>query len=144
MASVNKVILLGRLGKDPDVRTSKSGDPIVTLSIATSRRTKTASGDRQEETTWHRVVIFGRQAEVARDYLKSGAEAYVEGRLHTTKYTDKNGQERYGYEIVCESLQLGARAKGEQGPSAPAASPARAPAPSAAPQAAEPEDDIPF
>ncbi|MCI5850194.1 MAG: single-stranded DNA-binding protein [Sutterellaceae bacterium] len=143
MASVNKVILLGRLGKDPDVRTSKSGDPIVTLSIATSRRTKTASGDRQEETTWHRVVIFGRQAEVARDYLKSGAEAYVEGRLHTFKYTDKSGQERYGYEIIGESLQLGARPK-EQGSSAPTAPRAAAPAPSAAPQAAEPEDDIPF
>ena len=144
MASVNKVIILGRLGRDPEFKTTDSGTSIANLSMATTRRRKDASGDRQEETTWHRVVIFGRQAEVARDYLKSGAEAYVEGRLHTTKYTDKNGQERYGYEIVCESLQLGARAKGEQGPSAPAASPARAPAPSAAPQAAAPEDDIPF
>lgn len=111
MASVNKVILLGRLGKDPEnFIPADGGTQICHLAVATSRKFKGRSGERKEETDWHNVVIFGRQAEVAQQYLKKGSEVYIEGRLRTHKYVGKkDGIERYVTEIVCESLQLGAR-----------------------------------
>lgn len=106
MASVNKVIILGRLGKDPELREA-NGSQVCRLAIATSRKYK----DR-EETEWHNVVLFGRTAEVAAQYLKKGSEAFVEGRLHTRSY-EKDGAKRWATEIIGESLQLGARPKDE-------------------------------
>jgi len=109
MASVNKVVLLGRLGRDPETRyASDGGTPICHLAVATSRRYKDRNGERQEETEWHIVVLFGRAAEIAQQYLLKGSEVYIEGRLRTRSY-EKDGIERYVTEIVCESLQLGAR-----------------------------------
>lgn len=144
--SVNKVIILGNLGKDPEVRESNAGSTITTIQVATSRRYKGQDGSKQEETTWHRVVLFGRQAEIARDFLRKSSEVYVEGRIHTTKWTDKTGAERYGYEIVAESMLLGSRPRTEEGASAPAPrpAPARQAAPAPAASAASAEDDIPF
>ena len=95
MASVNKVILVGNLGRDPEVRRMPSGDAMVNLSIATTDTWKDKGGERQEKTEWHRVVMFGRVAEVAGEYLKKGSQAYFEGRLQTRKWTDKEGQEKY-------------------------------------------------
>lgn len=108
MASVNKVILLGRLGRDPKTSDAQ-GLAICRLALATTRRYKGRDGEKKEETEWHNVVVFGRQAEVAQQYLKKGSEVYIEGRLRTHKYTGKDGVERYMTEVVCESLQLGAR-----------------------------------
>ena len=100
--SVNKVILVGNLGKDPEVRRMQSGEPVVNLSIATSEswRDKT-SGERKEKTEWHRVVIFNENlAKVAEQYLRKGAKVYIEGQLSTRKWTDKDGAEKYSTEIV--------------------------------------------
>ncbi|WP_158803411.1 single-stranded DNA-binding protein [Acidisoma sp. L85] len=109
MASVNKVILVGNLGKDPEVRNSRSGDKIVTFNLATSESwTDKASGERKERTEWHRVVVFNSQiAEVAERFLNKGARVYVEGQLQTQKWTDHSGIERYSTEVVL------ARFKGE-------------------------------
>ena len=113
MASVNKVILLGRLGRDPEIRyASEGGTAICHLALATSRRYKDRDGNRKEDTEWHNVAVFGRQAEIAQQYLRKGSEAYIEGRLRTRKYTGKDGNERYSTEVICESLQLGARPTG--------------------------------
>lgn len=100
--SVNKVILVGNLGKDPEVRRMQSGEPVVNLSIATSESWRDkASGERKEKTEWHRVVIFNENlAKVAEQYLKKGAKVYLEGQLATRKWTDKDGQEKYSTEIV--------------------------------------------
>ncbi|MFT3801375.1 MAG: single-stranded DNA-binding protein [Burkholderiaceae bacterium] len=107
MASVNKVILVGNLGRDPETRYSPDGSAITNVTIATSRMWKDkGTGDRKEETEWHRVVFFGRQAEIAAEYLKKGRPVYVEGRLRTRKWTDKEGQDRYTTEIVAEEMQL--------------------------------------
>ena len=107
MASVNKVILIGNLGRDPEIRyTAEGGTAICNIVIATSRRYKNSQGELQEETEWHRIVFFGRQAEVAQQYLRKGSPVYVEGRLRTRRYTDKDGTERYATEIVSESMQL--------------------------------------
>ena len=106
MASVNKVILLGTLGRDPEVRFSANQLPIASLSLATSSFRRSAeSQDRIEETEWHRVTLFGRQAEIAQQYLRKGSRAYIEGRLRTRKY-EKDGQTHYVTEIVAEQLQL--------------------------------------
>ena len=106
MASVNKVILVGNLGRDPEVRYMPSGDAMVNLSIATAENWKDKNGDRQEKTEWHRVVMFGRLAEIAGEYLKKGSQAYIEGRLQTRKWTDKEGQEKYTTEIVADRMQM--------------------------------------
>jgi len=106
MAGVNRVILLGHLGRDPEVRYQPSGGAIATLNLATSEIFKDREGNRQERTEWHRVVFFGRPAEIAGEYLRKGSMAYVEGRLQTRKWTDKEGQERYTTEIVGDRLQL--------------------------------------
>ena len=100
--SVNKVILVGNLGKDPEVRRMTNGEPVVNLSVATSETWKDkASGERKEKTEWHRVVIFNENlAKVAEQYLKKGAKVYLEGALQTRKWTDKDGQDKYSTEVV--------------------------------------------
>lgn len=106
MASINHVFILGNLGDDPEIR-SANGSPIATLSVATSRKRKDAQSDSYiTETEWHRIVVFGRTAEVARDYLHKGSPVCVEGRLRTRKWQDKSGIERWTTEIICENLQL--------------------------------------
>lgn len=113
MASVNKVILLGNLGRDPETRYTTGGDAVTNLRIATSEQWKDKSGEKQERTEWHSVVLFGRQAEVAGEYLKKGRSVYIEGRLQTRKYTDKEGVEKYSTEIVADRMQLlGGRGEG--------------------------------
>ena len=106
MASVNKVILLGNLGRDPETRYTTGGDAVTNLNIATSEQWKDKSGEKQEKTEWHTVVLFGRQAEIAGEYLKKGRSVYIEGRLQTRKYTDKDGVEKYSTEIVADRMQL--------------------------------------
>jgi single-strand DNA-binding protein len=107
MASVNKVILVGNLGRDPEVRTFPDGGTICNVTIATSRQWKDKqSGERQEETEWHRVVFRDRLAEIAAEYLRKGRPVYVEGRLKTRKYTDKDGVEKYATEVVATEMQL--------------------------------------
>jgi single-strand DNA-binding protein len=160
MASVNKVILIGNLGRDPEVRYTPSGAAICNVTIATSRQWKDkTSGERQEETEWHRVVFYDRLAEIAGEYLKKGRPVYVEGRLKTRKWTDKEGVEKYTTEIVAAEMQLlGSREGGAGGGggddigaasaprSAPAArsTPATKPATKSATGFDDMEDDIPF
>lgn len=164
MASVNKVILLGNLGRDPETRYSPDGAAITNVSIATTRRYKDSSGQQQEETEWHRVVFFARLAEIAGEYLRKGRPVYVEGRLKTRKWTDKEGVEKYSTEIIAENMQLlGSREGGgggaggfEGGDEAPSRSapreggaressrPAGGGARQPAPNIAEMDDDIPF
>ncbi len=117
MASVNKVILLGNLGRDPETRYTTDGGAVTNLNIATSEQWKDKSGEKQERTEWHRVVLFGRTAEIAGEYLKKGRSVYIEGRLQTRKYTDKDGVEKYSTEIVADRMQLigGAREGGGGG-----------------------------
>jgi len=105
--SVNKVILVGNLGKDPETRRMTSGDPVVNLSVATSETWRDkASGERKEKTEWHRVVIFNKNlAEVAEKYLRKGSKVYVEGSLQTRKWTDKDGAEKYSTEIVLQNFR---------------------------------------
>ena len=102
MSSVNKVILIGNLGRDPEVRSMSSGDPVVTLSLATSERWKDkSSGEQREKTEWHRVVIFDeRLCDVAQKYLRKGSKIYIEGQLQTRKWTDQQGVEKYSTEVV--------------------------------------------
>jgi len=107
MASVNKVILVGNLGRDPETRYATSGAAICNITVATSRQWKDkASGEKKEETEWHRVVFYDRLAEIAGEYLKKGRPVYVEGRLKTRKWQDKEGQDRYTTEIIAEEMQL--------------------------------------
>jgi single-strand DNA-binding protein len=161
MASVNKVILIGNLGKDPEVRYAQSGSAICNLALATSRSWKDkTTGERVEETEWHRVALFDRMAEVAGEYLKKGKSVYIEGRLKTRKWTDKDGVERYTTEVLADRMEmLGSRegmgGDGEGDGSRPAtrsAPAARAPAAAATPKApvksstgfGDMDDDIPF
>ena len=104
---INKVILVGNLGADPEVRYTGSGTAIATLSVATSENwTDKQSGEKQERTEWHRVKMFGRLAEIAGEYLKKGRQVYIEGSLRTDKYTDKQGVERYSTDIVASDMQM--------------------------------------
>ena len=166
MASINKVILIGNLGRDPEVRYTPSGAAVCNVSVATTRNWKDkSSGDKVEETEWHRVVFYDRLAEIAGEYLKKGRPVYVEGRLKTRKWQDKDGKDNYTTEIIAEQMQLlGGREDGAGGGSgggygrggsagddeAPARPAASRPAPRQAP-AAKPasgfddlDDDIPF
>lgn len=105
--TVNKVIILGRLGQDPDVRTTASGTQVVNLNVATNEIGRAdEQGNRQDVTEWHRIVLFGRTAEVAAQYLSKGSQVYVEGRLQTRKWQDQNGQDRYSTEIVGSEMQF--------------------------------------
>ena len=117
MASVNKVILVGNLGRDPETRYSPDGAAICNVSIATTSTWKDkASGERKEETEWHRVTFYGRLAEIAGEYLKKGRSVYVEGRLKTRKYKDKEGVEKYATDIIADQMQmLGGREGGGGG-----------------------------
>lgn len=118
---INKVILVGNLGKDPEIRYVPNGGAVANLNIATSDSWKDkATGEKQERTEWHRVVFFGKLAEIANEYLKKGAQIYVEGRLQTRKWQDKGGQDRYTTEIVGSELQmLGGRGAGGAGEGPP-------------------------
>jgi single-strand DNA-binding protein len=106
MASVNKVILLGNLGKDPESRYLPNGDAVCNFSIATTETYKDKSGTKVENTEWHRISCFGKTAEVAGQYLKKGSPVFIEGRIKTRKWQDKEGQDRYTTEITCDRLQL--------------------------------------
>ena len=106
MASVNKVILVGNLGKDPEVRYMPNGDAVANFSIATTDTWKDKNGMRQERTEWHNISMYRRLAEIAGEYLKKGSSVYVEGRLQTRKWQDKNGQDRYTTEIICDQMQM--------------------------------------
>ena len=159
MASVNKVIIVGNLGKDPEVRYAPSGSAICNITVATSRQWKDkTSGEKQEETEWHRVVFYDRLAEIAGEYLKKGRPVYVEGRLKTRKWTDKEGVEKFTTEIVAAEMQLlGGREGGGGGDDGGGGGQRSAPAPRPAagrPAASAPaksstgfddmDDDIPF
>ena len=107
MASVNKVILVGNLGKDPEVRYAPSGDAFANITMATTRTWKDkTSGEKKEETEWHRIVFNGRLAEIAGEYLKKGRSVYVEGRLRTRKWQDKDGADKYTTEIIADQMQM--------------------------------------
>jgi single-strand DNA-binding protein len=163
MASVNKVIIVGNLGRDPEIRYMPSGDAIANIAVATSYKSKDKNtGEQKELTEWHRISFFGRLAEIVGQYLKKGSSVYVEGRLQTRKYTDKDGVEKYATDIIAETMQmLGGRqgmggdnmddgggyeappqrqAPQRQAPQAPAARPA----PKPAPNFSDMDDDIPF
>ena len=113
MASVNKVILIGNLGRDPEVRYLPSGDAVANFSIATTEKWKDKGGEMQEQTEWHRISFFGRQAEICGEYLRKGSSVYIEGRLQTRKWTDKDGNERTTTEIRGDRMQmLGGRGGG--------------------------------
>lgn len=117
MASLNKVMLIGNLGRDPEVRYTGSGQAVASFSLATSERFKNKqSGEWEEKTEWHRVVLWGKQAEVAGEYLAKGRTVFIEGRLQTRKWTDRDGNEKYTTEIVGERMQmLGGRGDGGGG-----------------------------
>ena len=104
--SINKVILIGNLGKDPEVRYSGSGVAIANFTLATSRKYKNKDGEQQEETEWHRICAFGRTAEVCGEYLKKGRRVYIEGRLKTREWQDKDNNRRWTTEIGCEQMQM--------------------------------------
>jgi single-strand DNA-binding protein len=118
---VNKAIIAGHLGQDPEVKYMPSGAAVANISVATTESWKDKStGEKQERTEWHRVIFFGRLAEVVGEYLNKGSQVYVEGRLQTRKWTDKNGVERYTTEIVANEMQM-LGGKGERAESAPSA-----------------------
>ncbi len=159
MASVNKVILIGNLGRDPETRYTADGAAITNIAIATSDRWKDkTTGEMKEATEWHRVVFFGRQAEIAGEYLKKGRPVYVEGRLRTRKWQDKDGNDKYTTEVVAENMQMLGSREGMGGGGAEfegageeprAAAPARTssgrpPATKPATTIADMDDDIPF
>ena len=157
MASVNKVILIGNIGADPEIRYLPNGDAVANVRLATSEQwTDKASGEKREMTEWHRVVFFRRLAEIVGQYLKKGSPIYVEGRIRTRKWQDKEGQDRYTTEIEANEMKmLGNRQSSSSGgeaeygssvpPSAPASGGSRATPPKKAPDALDDmEDDIPF
>lgn len=156
---INKVILVGNLGNDPDVRYAQSGSTITTISVATSESwTDKQSGQKQERTEWHRVKFFGRLAEIAGEYLKKGSQVYIEGSLRTEKYTDKAGVEKYSTDIIANEMQMLGGRGGEGGgmgggerserPQRSGGAPQRGGASSAPPPSRNddpfPDDDIPF
>ncbi len=106
MSSVNKVILIGNLGQDPDLKFSSTGTAICKLSIATSQKRKDQSGQYQDETQWHRVTLFGKQAEVCGEYLAKGKKVYIEGRIQYDKYTDKDGVTKYTTDIIANDMRF--------------------------------------
>jgi single-strand DNA-binding protein len=151
MASVNKVIIVGNVGRDPETRYMPSGDAVTNISVATSDRYKDKqTGEMKETTEWHRIAFFGKLAELAGQYLKKGSQVYVEGRLRTRKWTDASGQEKYSTEIVSETMQmLGGKpvgGSGDGGESYARSKPAEqsAPASSNAASLGAMDDDIPF
>ena len=158
MASVNKIILVGNLGRDPEMRSFPSGDQVANVTIATTDKWKDKqTGDMKEATEWHRVVFNGRLAEIAGQYLKKGSQVYIEGSLRTRKWTDKDGQEKSTTEVRADQMQMLGSRQGMGGPGASDEgggyeAPRRAPAPAAqAPKTSKAasgfddmDDDIPF
>jgi single-strand DNA-binding protein len=161
MASVNKVIIVGNLGRDPEMRTFPSGDRVANVTVATTDKWKDKqSGEMKEATEWHRVVFNGRLAEIAGEYLRKGSQVYIEGSIRTRKYTDKEGVERQISEIRADQMQMLGSRQGMGSPSSDeddgggqrrAAPAARPPAPAASRPASKPstgfddmDDDIPF
>ena len=143
---VNKVILLGRLGKDPEMRYAPSGTAIATFSMATNHKQKSPEGEWVDKTEWHNLIAFGKTAEIAGEYLKKGKQLYIEGRLQTSSWEDKQGQKKYKTEIVVSDLQMiGAKGDESIAPSnekvTPAAEQSKAPPKE---PAVEEEDDLPF
>ena len=113
MASINKVIIIGNLGKDPEVRYMPNGDAVTNITVATTDTWKDKNGEKQEKTEWHRITFYRKLAEIAGEYLKKGSQVYIEGRLETKKWTDKSGVDRYTTEINCTDMRmLGGRPKG--------------------------------
>lgn len=146
MASINRATIIGNVGRDPELRYSAAGAAVCNITVATSRNWKDkTSGEKVEETEWHRVVFYDRLAEIAGEYLKKGRSVYVEGRLKTRKWQDKDGVERYTTEIVAENMQmLGGRDDGER-TAPPAQRQAQKPAPKASSDAfGDMDDDVPF
>ncbi|MDP2783235.1 MAG: single-stranded DNA-binding protein [Sulfurimicrobium sp.] len=149
MASVNKVILVGRLGKDPETRYMPNGDAVTNITLATSETWKDKNGEKQEKTEWHRVTFYRKLAEIAGEYLKKGSMAYVEGRLETRKWTDKAGVEKYTTEIIANEMQM-LSSRGGSGNSfevvdrEPSGSSAAKPAKKTGGEFDDFEDDIPF
>ncbi|HET7832740.1 MAG TPA: single-stranded DNA-binding protein [Gallionella sp.] len=152
--SVNKVILIGRLGKDPETRYMTSGEAVTNVTLATSENWKDKNGEKQEKTEWHNLVFYRRLAEIAGEYLKKGSQVYVEGKLATRKWQDKEGKDRYTTEIIVNEMQMLGSKQGGAG-SFESAENQYAPARAAAPAAARPapaaknsfdnfDDDIPF
>jgi single-strand DNA-binding protein len=115
MASVNKVILIGNLGRDPETRYMPDGGAITNISVATTDKWKDKAGEMQEKTEWHRVAFFGKLAEIAGEYLKKGSQVYVEGRLQTRKWQDKEGQDKYTTEVVANVMQMLGSRQGQGG-----------------------------
>lgn len=138
--SLNKVHLIGRLGRDPEVRYMPNGDATCNFSLATSEKFTDKSGNKAEKTEWHNIVIYRKLAEIAGQYLKKGSQVYLEGKIQSRKYTDKNGVERTAYEIVCHEMKM---LGGGQGESAPQAN-SQAPEPPQRqnPAPAQPQEDI--
>lgn len=135
--NVNKVLLVGRLTRDPEMRTTATGQNVASLSLATNRFWKDKSGQRQDKTTFHNVILWGRLAEIAGQYLAKGQEAFIEGRIETRKYTAKDGTDRYVTEIIAENMQLGSKAQGGGSFNTPAGKTNQA---SSTEQAAAPEE----
>lgn len=106
MASLNKIIIIGHLGRDPESRYMPSGEQVTSVSVATTESWKDKSGNKQEQTEWHRISFFGKLAEIAGKYLKKGSQVYVEGRIRTRKYTDRDGIERHATEIIGDRMQM--------------------------------------
>ena len=154
MASVNKVILVGNLGRDPETRYTTSGDAVTNIRLSTTDTWKDKAGEKQERTEWHNIVFYGRQAEIAGEYLKKGRQIYVEGRLQTRKWQDKEGQDRYTTEIIADRMQMlgsreggGAAAAAEPAERTPGSEPrsgARSAAAPAKKNVDDLDDDIPF
>jgi single-strand DNA-binding protein len=150
---INKVILIGNLGNDPDVRYTSGGSPVANISLATAESWRDKeTGDMQERTEWHRVVFFSRLAEIVSEYLRKGSKVYVEGRLQTRKWQDRDGNDRYSTEIVANGMEM-LDSKGASGESAGTSAPMRKPASATAPVQQENspgnggefvDDDIPF
>jgi len=140
MASVNKVLLLGNLGRDPELRSTPKGNHVLNFSMATTRRWKDRETDEvHDQTDWHRIVVWGRQAEVLSEYLKKGSQVHVEGRLQTQSWTDNDGAKRYTTEIVASRIQMLGRPEDRRAPE-----PVDEPAAPASAEEPDGVDDIPF
>ena len=142
---VNKAIIVGTLGQDPDVKYTASGSAVVNVSVATNETWKDKNGEAQERVEWHRIVMFGKLAEIAAQYLKKGAQAYFEGKIQTRKWQDKEGVDRYTTEIVANEMQmLGGKSDGGQQSQRPAQQPRPHQQPAAEPPVDDDFDSIPF
>ena len=139
MASVNKVILVGNLGRDPELKYMPSGDAVCNFTVATRAVWKDREGDQQEKTEWHNIVAFRRLAEICGEYLKKGKQVYIEGRIQTRSWDDKDGVKRYTTEIVANQMQMLGRRDEETGGELPPSAPE-----SKAPPSRDEEDDLPF